>query len=147
MISYTFCAWGEKCRVPFEEIFAFEEFFSGCILSCFFLGLGLDVAHVAPNYITKVSPSLTCRDYFKELKINYLGAYKDAKVRENFEQYTIVCRDLWKFFDLILQNKLLESSESLPIKVGVDGGGGFLKIYLSVFDMEYLISSSKVSLP
>ena len=65
---------------------------------------------------------------------------------ENFEQYTIVCRDLWKFFDLVLQNKLLESSESLLIKVRADGGGGFLKIYLSVFDMEYLMSSSKVGL-
>ena len=42
--------------------------FLGWILFCFFLCLGLDVAHVAPNYITKVSPSLTCRWLFQRVK-------------------------------------------------------------------------------
>ena len=65
---------------------------------------------------------------------------------EHFEQSTIVCTDLCKFFDLVLQKRSLETSKSLLVKVGIDGGGGFIKIDLSDFDMENLLSSSKVGL-
>ena len=60
---------------------------------------------------------------------------------ENFEQSIIVCRDLGC---LLISFCKRNYQAFLLIKVGIDGGGGFLKIYLSVFDMEYLISSSKV---
>ena len=65
---------------------------------------------------------------------------------EHFEQSTIVCTDLCKFVDLVLQKTSLENSKSLLVKVGIDSGGGFLKICLSVFDMDNLVSGSKVGL-
>ena len=85
-------------------------------------------------------------EYFKMLKISYLKVDKDTKVSENFEQCTVVCNDLPKFVDLVLQKRSLENSESLLVKVGIDGGGGFLKICLSVFDMDNLVSGNKVGL-
>ena len=65
---------------------------------------------------------------------------------ERFEQSTVVCTDLCKFVDLVLQKRSLENSESLLVKVGIDGGGDFLKICLSVFDIDNLVSGNKVGL-
>ena len=88
----------------------------------------------------------TVNKYFKELRINYLKVDKDTKVSEHFEQSTIVCRDLCKFVDLVLQKRSLENNKSQLVKVGIDSGHGFLKICLSVFDMDNLVSGSKVGL-
>ena len=90
--------------------------------------------------------SHTVDEYFKELKINYLKLDKDTKVSKHFEQSTIVCTDLCKFVDLVLQKRSLENSKSLLVKVGNDIGGGFLKICPSVFDMDNLVSGNKVGL-
>ena len=65
---------------------------------------------------------------------------------EPFEQSKIVCRDLCKFVYLVLQKRSLENSESLLVKVEIEGRGGFRKTHLSVFDMDILISGSKVGL-
>ena len=45
-----------------------------------------------------------------------------------------------------MQKRLLENRKSLPVKVRIDSGGGFLKISISGFDMDNLISDSKVGL-
>ena len=58
--------------------------------------------------------SHTVDEHFKGLKINYLRVDKDTKVRKHFEQSTIVCTDLCKFADLVLQKRSLENSKSLP---------------------------------
>ena len=68
------------------------------------------------------------------------------KMSEHFEESIIVCTDLCKFVDLVLQKRSLETSKSLLVKVEIDGGGGSLKIDLSEFDMENLLSGSKVGL-
>ena len=94
--------------------------------------------------IVKHSHSLD--DYFKMVKISYTRIDKDTKVTEHFEQCTVVCNDLPKFIDLVLQKRSLEDCESLLIKVGIDGGGGFLKICLGVFDMDNLVSDLKVGM-
>ena len=67
-------------------------------------------------------------------------------MNEHFKESTIVWTDLCNFFDLVLQKRLLENSKSLLVKVGIDNRGGFLKICLSVFDMDNLVSGSKVAL-
>ena len=74
--------------------------------------------------------SHTVDEYFKELKINYLRVGKDTKLSEHFEQSNIVSTDLCKFVDPIFQKRSLENSESLPVKAGIGGEGGFLKICL-----------------
>ena len=70
------------------------------------------VEHGFKESLTKNSH--TVDEYFKGLKINYLRVDKDTKVRKHFEQSTIVCTDLCKFANLVLQKRSLENSKSLP---------------------------------
>ena len=102
------------------------------------------VEHGFKESLTK--NSYTVYEYFKELKINYLQVNKNTKVNKPFEQSTIVCADRCKFVDLVLLKRSLENSKSLLVKVEIDSGGGFLKICLLVFDIDNLVSSSKVGL-
>ena len=44
------------------------------------------------------------------------------------------------------KKRSLENSKSLLVKVGIDNGCGFLKICLSIFDMDNLVPGSKVGL-
>ena len=62
--------------------------------------------------------------------MNYVRVGKNTKVSKHFEQSTVVCTDLCNFFDLILQKRSLGNSKSLVIELGIDSGGGFLKIFL-----------------
>ena len=78
--------------------------------------------------------------------MNKLTDDKHTNASEHSEQSTVVCTDLSKFFVLILQKRSLGNSKSLFVKIGIDGGGGFLKICLSVFEMDILVSGSKVGL-
>ena len=45
-------------------------------------------------------------DYFKLVKISYIKIDKDTLISENFEQYTVVCNDLPKLIDLIVEKKI-----------------------------------------
>ena len=83
---------------------------------------------------------------FKKQKINYIRVDKDTKVSENFEQSTIICSNLPNLVDLILKKRSRENSESLLIRVGMDGRGGFLNICMSIFDIDEPVSANKTSL-
>ena len=102
---------------------------------------------VEPEFKESLTKHSHCLDeYFEEMKISYVRVDKDTKVRENFEQSTVVCNDLPKFVDLVLRKRSLENSEFLLVKVGIDGGGGFLKICLSIFDIDNPVSANKTGL-
>ena len=79
-------------------------------------------------------------EYFEEIKINYTRVDKQTKVSENFEQVTVVCKDLSKLVDLVVEERSLQDAKSLLVKIGMDGGGGFLKFCLGVFDIDNLVS-------
>ena len=49
------------------------------------------------------------------------------------QEWTVICRDLESFIDFVIQERGLQS-DSVLIKIGIDGGGGFLKCCLSIFD-------------
>ena len=85
-------------------------------------------------------------DLFEELKISYLRLDKDTKVRENFEQATVVCNDIPRLVDLVLEKRSLENCHSPLIKISIDGGGGFLKFCMSIFDIDNLVSKNKTGL-
>ena len=87
--------------------------------------------------VTKNSHRLD--EYFQQIKIRYEKVNKETKVTEEFEQVTIVCSDLPNLVDVILKERSLEDCKSLLVKIGLDGGGGFLKFCLGVFDIENLV--------
>ena len=60
---------------------------------------------------------------------------KVPTVAENYDEGVIVTKSLSEFIDdIILRRKLNE--ESVLVRVGLDGGGGFFKVCLSIFDLN-----------
>ena len=92
---------------------------------------------IAPGLRAKlVENSHRFDEYFEAYKIIYRRENKETKVSENFEQSTVMCNNVPDFIDVILRERLLEDKDSVLIRIGIDGGGGFLKICLSIFDIN-----------
>ena len=75
-------------------------------------------------------------DKFFELRqLVYWFEDKDSKLIERHEQPTVVCTDLPGLISKIIETREIEENKSL-IKISIDGGGGFLKVCLSIFDID-----------
>ena len=60
---------------------------------------------------------------------------KVPKIAENYDEHVIVTKNLSQFIDDIILRRNL-SKESVLVRVGLDGGGGFFKVCLSIFDLN-----------
>ena len=67
--------------------------------------------------------------FFKLEKLSYIIEEKDTKIP------TIICSNLPGLVDVVLEKRQREK-DSVLIKLSVDGGGGFLKICLSIFNID-----------
>ena len=74
-------------------------------------------------------------NFFQLRKLVYRREDKDTKIPKNIELPTIVCSELPAMIEQILQ-KRERDRESVLIKISIDGGGGFLKVCLSIFDIN-----------
>ena len=74
------------------------------------------------------------QDFF-EVKICTLATVEGDKKRENFEQHVATCRDLNGLVEKVIQERNI-NEERMLIKIGLDGGGGFMKICLSIFKIN-----------
>ena len=61
---------------------------------------------------------------------------KDTKEEINVERPTVLCNDIVGFVDKILEKRERKWGDSILLKVGLDGGGGFFKILLTIFDKD-----------
>ena len=78
-------------------------------------------------------------DGYKNKKIK---GKKFKKIAENYTEHVIKTNDLPKLIDeIILKRKL--NSENVIVRVGLDGGGGFLKTCLSLFELDKNSTSFK----
>ena len=75
-------------------------------------------------------------NFFELRKLVYRREDKDTKIAKNIEQSTIVCSDLPALIEHNLQKRQREEGEPLLIKISIDGSGGFLKVCLSIFDIN-----------
>ena len=73
--------------------------------------------------------------FFKLNKLVYRVEEKETKITKNMEFPTIVCSDLPGLIDMVLEKRERER-DSVLIKISVDGGGGFLKICASIFEID-----------
>ena len=68
---------------------------------------------------------------------------EDNKVKQlparKFSQHSVFTKDITKLTDEIIARRSL-NHDDVFIRVGLDGGGGFLKICLSVFEINNLTS-------
>ena len=54
---------------------------------------------------------------------------------ENFKQHVATCHDLNGLVEKVIQ-KMNINEERMLIKIGMDGGGGFMKICLWIFEIN-----------
>ena len=91
---------------------------------------------VETGFTEKLVETSHCLDeYFHLVNLVYRRNNKDTKLSENFEHATVLCRNLPELIDLNLKRQK-EHRDSVLIRIGIDGGGGFLKIYMSIFNIN-----------
>ena len=74
-------------------------------------------------------------EFFELRQLVYRFEDKDSKLIKHHEQPTVVCTDLPGLISKIIETRQIEENKSL-IKISIDGGGGFLKVCLSIFDID-----------
>ena len=71
---------------------------------------------------------------------------KNIKVREHCKQAAVICNNLRRLDDLVLNKRPLEDCNSLLIKIGIDSSGGFLKFCMPVCDINNVVSKNESNL-
>ena len=91
---------------------------------------------VEPNLLQKNhAKNHLLDDYFEIKTLSFHQILKETKAVENIERPVVLCKDLQGFVDFIIETRNLDSSK-VSLRIGLDGGGGFIKICLSVFNPE-----------
>ena len=72
--------------------------------------------------------------FFEHMMIQFTRKIKGTKNSEQFDQHVIVVTDISSFISEVVKVRELERHHCL-VKIGMDGGGGFLKICASVFNL------------
>ena len=72
--------------------------------------------------------------YFEELPLQFVAKLR-GKLIEQSEQCTVVCNNILLFIDSVIEVRKLDVTNTL-MRIGMDGGGGVLKICLSIFDLN-----------
>ena len=80
-------------------------------------------------------------DFFGHDNILFIEEDKKKKTTRKFRENVVVAKDIKSLIDQVLLERLLERAEAL-IRIGIDGGGGFLKICMSIFNLQAPVSSS-----
>ena len=76
----------------------------------------------------------TLDSYFDHMMMQFTRTIKGTKQTELFDQHVVVINDFQGFIDEVVQVRNLDIDKCL-IRIGLDGGGGFFKICLSVFNL------------
>ena len=79
--------------------------------------------------------------YFTHENMLFLEEDKTKKTSRKFFEQTVIVSDLKGLIDNVLEKRGLERENAL-IRIGLDGGGGFMKICSSIFDVEAPYSST-----
>ena len=60
---------------------------------------------------------------------------KEKKSRSNFQQHVVGCNDLNALIKRVIEERGINESNML-IRIGMDGGGGFMKMWMSIFQLN-----------
>ena len=75
-------------------------------------------------------------DLFKLDKFTYIVKNKETKIDENVGRYTIYCDNVSGLINSLLTKRDREWGDNMILRIGLDGGGGFFKFLLSLFDKD-----------
>ena len=95
--------------------------------------LGKMIEPNARDKIRKVNRRL--EDLFEVKKCNFVSVKEATNTRENYERELVVCNDVEELVRRTIAERNLDDGDVL-IRVGMDGGGGFMKICLSIFNIN-----------
>lgn len=74
-------------------------------------------------------------DLFAVKDGNFVNVQEASNTRENYERNFVVCNDLEALVQKIIEERSIREDDML-IRIGMDGGGGFMKICLSIFNLN-----------
>ena len=74
-------------------------------------------------------------NYFFHDWVRYFEKDSKAKVNRHYVEHTVVVKEVDELIATVLDERGLKKEEAL-IRIGLDGGGGFLKICMSAFNMR-----------
>ena len=74
-------------------------------------------------------------DLFERRICNFVNVNEAQEVKDNFQQHFVVCNNINTLIDKIIEESSL-NEENILIRIGLDGGGGFVKTCLSLFDIK-----------
>ena len=118
----------------FQGLSVHNLLFKKSIVFLYFIGTRKSVA---PQTREEINASNHQLDSFFEIRsLPYRRENSESKVSEIFYQPTVVCNDLPTLVNEIIVKRARQDTESLLVKVSIDGGGGFLKFCLSIFDIN-----------
>ena len=83
--------------------------------------------------------------FFEHKELRFTREIKGSNIAENFEQHVIVTKNIFSFIDEVMQSRGLDVNTTL-IRIGLDGGGGFIKKCLSLLNLYTTESVSKKKL-
>ena len=70
-------------------------------------------------------------DLFERRMCNFVNVNEAQKVKDNFQQHFVVCNNINTLIVKIIEERSL-NEENILIRIGLDGGGGFVKMCLFV---------------
>lgn len=87
---------------------------------------------IEPNLKEHIRADLRCLDQFFDVQVSNFK-HKKKTVVTNVEESVVYCKELRGFIDYVKQKRLVNR---VHLKLGIDGGGGSLKICLSIQSLE-----------
>ena len=97
---------------------------------------------IEPNLIDNLYKINHELDHYFEVKSVRFCTELKGKPTKYYKEHAAICKDLPGLIEKVIQTRNLDESRSL-IRIGIDGGGGFLKICLSIFDLDIPSFSGK----
>ena len=74
--------------------------------------------------------------YFDVKTLLYRGKDKVTKREFNFEQLTVLCTDVSSLIEEVMKVRQRSIDDDTIIRIGLDGGGGFFEVCLSIFNLN-----------
>ena len=78
--------------------------------------------------------NLQLEDLFETKMRTFANINETLKIHENLQQHIVVCKNMNELVKRMIEGRNIPEENAL-VRIGIDGGGGFLKVCLSVFDL------------
>ena len=93
---------------------------------------GIIEPHMRPKLRTR---NRQLDNMFKVKQANFVTVDEKKNTRENYDQYLVICSDLNGLVEMIIRERNVEEGDLL-FRFGMNGGGGFMKVCLNVFNLK-----------